>query len=77
MDERPPWEADVPLDALAAASFPKLVISGDHSPAFEVLCDVIAARIGARREVIRGRAHTIPATGAPYNGLLEAFLSSA
>jgi len=75
--ERPPWEADVPLDDLAAASFPKLVISGDHSPAFERLCDVIAQRIGARRETVAGRNHTIPATGAPYNALLDRFLGEA
>ena len=77
MRERPPWEAELPLDALAGAPFPKLVISGDHSPAFETMCDVIAERIGARREIVRGRGHTIPATGAPYNQLLHAFLSSA
>jgi pimeloyl-ACP methyl ester carboxylesterase len=72
--ERPPWEADVPLAALAAAEFPKLVISGAHSPAFETVCDVLADRIGARREVIPGRGHTIPATGAAYNDRLERFL---
>jgi len=32
--ERPPWEADIPFEELAAAPFPKLVISGDLSPAF-------------------------------------------
>jgi pimeloyl-ACP methyl ester carboxylesterase len=77
MHERPPWEADIPLAALAAAPFPKLVISGGHSPAFETLCDVIAERIGARRELVTGRAHTIPTTGAPYNEALEAFLLTA
>ena len=75
MAERPPWEAEIPLDVLAAADFPKLVISGDHSPAFERLCDVLAERMGARRAVIRGRGHTIPATGEPYNELLTGFLS--
>jgi pimeloyl-ACP methyl ester carboxylesterase len=74
MHERPPWEADVPLDALASATFPKLMISGGHSDGFETLCDVIAERIGARREVVPGRSHTIPGTGAPYNALLESFL---
>jgi pimeloyl-ACP methyl ester carboxylesterase len=77
MHERPPWEAELPLDALAAAPFAKLVISGDHSPAFETMCDVIAQRIGARRELVTGRAHTIPATGAPYNDMLEEFLLRA
>ncbi len=77
MEERPPWEADIPLDALAAAPFPKLVISGDHSPAFEAVCDVLAERTGAERAVIRGRGHTIPSTGAPYNQRLRAFLTES
>jgi pimeloyl-ACP methyl ester carboxylesterase len=75
MEERPPWEADIPLDRLAATSFPKLVISGNHSPAFERMCDVLAERLGARRKVIEGRGHTIPATGAAYNQCLHDFLS--
>jgi pimeloyl-ACP methyl ester carboxylesterase len=74
MEERPSWEADVPLAALAAASFPKLVLSGDHSPAFEAVCDAVAEGIGAQRDTIAGRGHTIPAAGAPYNARLEAFL---
>jgi pimeloyl-ACP methyl ester carboxylesterase len=74
MEERPPWEAEIPLDRLAGAPFPKLVISGNHSPAFELTCDVLAERVGARREVVAGRGHTIPATGEPYNECLEAFL---
>ena len=46
MEERPSWEANVPLDALAQAL----------------------------RDVIAGRGHTIPSTGAAYNARLEAFL---
>lgn len=75
MAERPPWEADIPFDALAAAPFRTLVISGDHSPAFEAVCDAVAERIGAERSTIAGRGHTIPATGAAYNQRLEAFLT--
>jgi pimeloyl-ACP methyl ester carboxylesterase len=76
-NERPPWDGEIPLEALADAPFPKLVVSGGHSVAFEVVCDVLAERIGARREVIRGRDHTIPSTGAPYNAVLEAFMREA
>ena len=74
MNERPPWEADIPLDALAATRFPKLVISGGHSPAFEAMCDVLAERTRARRAVITGRGHTIPALGEAYNACLTDFL---
>ena len=77
MHERPPWEADPPFETLAAAAFPKLVISGGHSPVFEAVCDVVARRLRARRVVIPGRGHTIPAVGAPYNELLHSFLTDS
>jgi pimeloyl-ACP methyl ester carboxylesterase len=75
--ERPSWEAEIPLESLAAADFPVLVLSGGHSPAFEAVCDALAAALSAEREVIRGRGHTVPSTGAPYNERLEAFLRAA
>jgi pimeloyl-ACP methyl ester carboxylesterase len=75
MRERPLWEADPPLDALRAAAFPKLVISGGHSPVFEAVCDVVAIQLRAQRAVIRGRGHTIPTTGAAYNERLHSFLT--
>jgi pimeloyl-ACP methyl ester carboxylesterase len=70
-DERFPGEADIPLDALRGASFPKLVVSGGHNPAFETICDVIAAGIGGRRVVIRGAGHSVARTGAAFNDELE------
>jgi pimeloyl-ACP methyl ester carboxylesterase len=75
MRERPPWESEPPLDALAAAPFPKLVISGRHSLVFERVCDVLAEWIGAERATVSGRGHSIPTAGEPYNALLERFLS--
>jgi pimeloyl-ACP methyl ester carboxylesterase len=75
--ERPSWEAEIPLGELAAAPFPKLLISGGHSEAFDAVCDALAERIGAERAVITGRRHTVPSTGEPYNRALEAFLARA
>jgi pimeloyl-ACP methyl ester carboxylesterase len=75
MRERPPWESDPPLQKLSAATFPKLVISGGHSPVFEAVCDTLASGLRARRAVIRGRGHTIPAVGAAYNECLHSFLT--
>jgi len=77
MRERPPWESDPPLDSLGVAGFPTLVISGGHSAVFEAVCDAVAGRLGARRAVVSGRRHTIPATGQPYNELLDSFLGAA
>lgn len=75
--ERPPWEADVPLGVLASAAFPKLVISGDHSPVFEAVCDSLAERIGAERTIVAGRGHTIPSVGEAYNSRVDEFLTRA
>jgi pimeloyl-ACP methyl ester carboxylesterase len=75
--ERPPWHASPPLDELAAAPFPKLVISGGHSPVFEKVCDVLAERIGAERRILTGRQHTIPTLGEPYNACVEEFMRRA
>ncbi|MGH3031062.1 MAG: alpha/beta fold hydrolase [Gaiellaceae bacterium] len=77
MVERGPWEAEIPLVDLAAAPFPKLVVSGGHHPAFEAVCDVLEERLGAERAVIPGAGHSVQRTGAPFNERLEAFLLAA
>jgi pimeloyl-ACP methyl ester carboxylesterase len=60
MVERPPWQAEIPLDELAAAPFRKLVISGAHNAAFDAVCDVLESRLGAERAVLPGAGHSIP-----------------
>jgi pimeloyl-ACP methyl ester carboxylesterase len=75
--ERPSWEAEIPLETLASAGFPVLVISGGHSEAFEAVCDALAEALSSEREVIPGRGHTVPSAGAPYNERLEAFMGAA
>ena len=74
---RPPGEAELPLDALRLAPFRMLVVSGGHKEGYEIVCDLIADTTGAGREVIPGMAHLIPATGAPFNDVLEAFMADA
>jgi hypothetical protein len=75
MVERPPTEADPPLDVLAAAPFPKLVVSGAHSAAFDAVCDVLVKRLGAERAELPGAAHN--AQQAPgFNDLLVGFLGT-
>ena len=72
--ERSPLEAVIPLDELAAAPFPKLVVSGAHHPAFDAVCDVLEQRLGAERAVLPGAGHSIPRAPG-YAALLENFLS--
>ena len=73
----PPGSPNRRWQRLADLPFPKMVISGGHSPVFEAVCDTVAERLGARRELIAGRGHSIPATGAPYNERLHAFMIEA
>jgi pimeloyl-ACP methyl ester carboxylesterase len=76
MAQRPPWDANIPLDALKRTSFPKLVISGGHHGAYEAVCDVLHRELRTERATIRGAGHNVPRTGAPFNDKIEAFLKS-
>jgi pimeloyl-ACP methyl ester carboxylesterase len=67
---RPGWYPDLPLEELAAAPFPKLVISGGHSIGFDAICDDLAERIGASRAVVAGAGHEIQFAGTPINDTL-------
>ncbi len=69
-----PWTASIPLDDIAAAGTPTLVLSGGHDAAFDAVCDHIAERLDSEREVITGRAHSVQRTGEPFNARLRAFL---
>jgi pimeloyl-ACP methyl ester carboxylesterase len=77
MVERSPAEAVIPLHDLARAPFPKLLVSGGHSPAFEAVCDVLEERIGAGRAVLPGAGHSVQRLGEPFNELLTGFVGRA
>jgi pimeloyl-ACP methyl ester carboxylesterase len=72
-----PWEIDLPLGALRAATYPKLVLSGGYSPGFEDTCDVLASLIGAERDVVEGAGHLIQRAGPPFNERLERLMTRA
>jgi pimeloyl-ACP methyl ester carboxylesterase len=57
--ERGPWEAEIPLAAIAAEPFPKLVVSGAHHPAFDAICDVLERELDAERLVLPGFGHAV------------------
>jgi pimeloyl-ACP methyl ester carboxylesterase len=71
---RRPWQGELPVGLLAAASFPTLVISGNHSPTFEAVCDALAAKLRAQRAHVTGAGHATPETGDAFNETLEAFI---
>ena len=71
MAERPPYEAEIPLDTLATTPFPKLVISGGHGPAFDAVCDVLEERLHAERAVLPGAGHSIPRAPGYFETLVS------
>ena len=75
--ERWPSEAVIPLDELAATTFPKLVVSGAHSAAFDAVADVLERRLGAMRAVLPGAGHSVARLGEPFNVLIEEFVRAA
>jgi pimeloyl-ACP methyl ester carboxylesterase len=75
MAERPPWEASLRLEELAAKPFPKLVISGAHHAAFDAVCDDLEQRLEARRAVVGGAGHSIPRSPG-FNETLVGFLEA-
>ena len=74
--ERGPWEAEIPLDALAAASLPTLVVSGGHHDGFEAVCDVLVARLDAEKVVLPGHGH-VAQYHPEFNDLLADFVLRA
>jgi pimeloyl-ACP methyl ester carboxylesterase len=74
--ERGPWEADIPLAALAKTSFPKLVVSGAHLEAYDVICDVLERELRAERVVLPGYGHAVQ-RHPEFNHVLADFVARA
>lgn len=77
MAEAPPFTLSLPLDELAATSFPKLVISGDWNAGMDAVADIITERLNAERFVLKGWYHNVHRGGEPFNQRLEMFLQAA
>ncbi len=82
--ERPPWEAEISLDALRG--LPTLVVRGDWQntarrarklggKALHAVCDTLEERLGGERAVLAA-AHNPQLLGEPFNERLRAFWES-
>jgi pimeloyl-ACP methyl ester carboxylesterase len=67
----------LPLAEVAAAAFPKLVVSGGHSAGIDAVCDDLARRIGAARAVAEGFGHEVQFAAPRVNELLLALWNRA
>jgi hypothetical protein len=72
-----PWEVELPVAELASTSFPKLVISGDHNPVLEAICDSLASDLHAEWAHVAGAGHATPDTGNLFNETLKQFINTA
>lgn len=87
MTERPPWEADIPLDDLERAGLRVLLVQGDWCPApdsaralageaFRAVCDVLHTRLRAERALFPA-AHNPQKLGAVFNDRVRSFWEAA
>jgi pimeloyl-ACP methyl ester carboxylesterase len=74
--ERGPWEAEIPLETLAARRLPTLVVSGGHQPAFDAICDLLEQALDAERAVLPGFGHNAQ-LHPEFNRLLLDFVGRA
>lgn len=58
---RQPWQTALPVDHLASASYPVVVVSGGHHPAFTAVCEALAQDTGARLTTVPGAGHEVQA----------------
>ena len=70
------WDQDLPLDAIASARLPVLVISSGEHEGFEAVSDHLAAVLDARRERIGGHGHLVPLAASRFNAVLDDFFTS-
>ena len=74
--ERGPWEAEIPVDRLAALGLAILVVSGAHHPAYEAICDALERGLHAERVVIPGHGHN-PQLSPAFTAALLDFVARA
>ena len=87
MTERPPWEAQIPLDELDRVGLRVLLVQGDWCPApdsarslagaaFRAVCDVLEERLHTERAVFPA-AHNPQKLGGVFNDRVRAFWEAA
>jgi len=83
MAERPPWEAQIPLDELARAKLRVLLVQGDWCPApdsaralagaaFRAVCELLDERLEPERAILPA-AHAPQKLGSVFNNRIREF----
>ena len=72
-----PWKVDVPVGVIADAAFPKLVVTGGWSKAFDAISQRLADLFETKLHVLTGAGHAVQKVGAPFNALLARHVEAA
>lgn len=72
-----PWRVDVPIGAVADGRYPKLVVTGGWSEAFDGICRRLANLLDVECHSLPGAGHAVQKLGAPFNALLQKHVASA
>ena len=72
-----PWRVDVPVGAIADAPFPKLVVTGGWSGAFDAIARRLADLFDTELHTLTGAGHGVQKLGAPFNSLLARHIEAA
>lgn len=70
------WDGELPLDAVARAGLPCLVVTSGEHQGFEAVADHLTVVLDARRERIGGHGHLVPLAADRFNAALDEFFSS-
>ena len=71
-----PWKVDVPAGAIADAPYPKMVVTGGWSKAFDAISRRLAELLECELHVLTGAGHAVQKVGAPFNDRLERLVSA-
>jgi pimeloyl-ACP methyl ester carboxylesterase len=69
------YEGDLPIDAIARAGVPVMVVTSGEHDGFEAVADHLTAVLDARRERLGGFGHLVPLS-PQFNDVLDDFLTT-
>lgn len=72
-----PWKVDVPVGSIAEAAYPKLVVTGGWSQAFDAIAQRLANLFAVELHTLTGAGHAVQKVGPAFNELLRRHVQSA
>lgn len=71
------WQLDAPVGAIANAGFPKLIVAGGWSAAYDNICHRLSALLRAELHSLPGFGHAVQKAGAAFNLVLTRHVNAA